>query len=108
MLPQLQLTTVLTPRSLTIVAANAAALQTAIDAQTNTLNKTLRIPAQSSNTTAAPTQQNPNPLPGVITLYTSGAVENDSIQVSQTRAFVANNVPQYFATVSWREYVTPS
>lgn len=101
-------TQVLTPKTLTITAADAAALNTAINVQTNILNKTLRIPAQQSNTTAAPTQQVPNPVAGTITYYTSGNVENGSIVVTATRVYVANNVPTFYATVQWNEYVTPS
>ncbi len=108
MITQIYLTQAPTPRSLTLTAASAAALQTAIDAQTNTLNKTQRTPVQSANQTAAPTPQAPNPIPGTITYYTSGAVMNNSIVVSETRVFVANDVPTYFATVLWMEWVTPS
>ncbi len=99
---------VLTPKTLTIEGATPAALNTAINVQTNVLNKTLRTPAQATNTTAAPTVQTPNPLPGSITYRTSGGVLNGSIEVSQTRAWVANNVATYFATVSWMEWVTPT
>lgn len=74
-----------TPRSLSIDGQSAAALQTAIDAQTKILNDSFRSPYAGQP---------------------SGNVLNDSIVVSDTRVWVANNVPTYQATVHWTEFVT--
>ena len=96
MIMQLALTQVQTPRTLTLTGATPAALQTAIDADTNTLNKNLRVPAVHTLSN------------GVATLYASGNVVNASISVSDTRVYVISNVPTYYAIVSWQEWVTPS
>lgn len=76
-------TKVSTPRSLTIVAASEAALQTAVDAQTNTLNKGLVSPYSGQQT---------------------GNVLNGSIVVSPTNTAVANNVISFLCTVLWTEF----
>lgn len=82
-----------TVNTLTITAASAAALATAINAQTNTLNKLIIIPAMNAQGTAQ---------------IASGTVYNDSIKISETRVFVINNVPTYFATVSWMQNIITS
>lgn len=95
---QLSQPQVATPRSLTVTGATPALLQTAIDAQTNVLNKTMRIPAvQTVNNN------------GSFSNYPSGNVATGSIKVSDTRAWVStSNAVTYYAAVSWTEYVTPS
>lgn len=78
---------IVTPKIKVIEAATAAALATAVDVQTNVLNKLMRLPASGQ---------------------TTGAVVNGSIVVGMAVSIVVNNVATYQCSVMWNQWVTPT
>lgn len=80
---------VFTPKSVTITAASAAALDTAVVAQVNTLMQTQLNP---KNTGAA-----------------VGDVQNGSVIITQAQALITTgNVVTWFANVMWNQWVIPT
>ncbi len=78
---------IVTPRALAVESDTPTNLQTAVDAVTNELNKTLRSPAIGQ---------------------TTGPVVNGSITLSLVAVWVANGTGSYIQTVFWQEWVIPT
>lgn len=86
---------VATPRSLIITAASAAALQTAVDAQTNTLNKRLVSPAAGQQT-------------GGIGGVTGGVVNGTIVIIPLASINSSSNVVTFVSAVNWTEWIVPA
>lgn len=80
-------TDIVTPKVKIVTGSTTTELATAVDTQTNVLNKAMRIPVSGQ---------------------TTGNVVNGTIRVQVISTAVNNNISTFQAAVYWDQWVTPS